>query len=96
MQYVYKYERGLIFHRIVYVGITNDLARRHREHLGEDRLFASSRLYYIRVPSRRRARKIESYLIRKYKPALNRAEKNGKPFNLIHMPFMWVRYKGGG
>ncbi len=93
MTYVYKYERGIIFHRVVYVGITNNLARRHSEHLAEHPYFQSSRLWYIKVRSRQKAKKIESYLIRKWKPPLNRAEIDARPFAMIHFPFIWKRYK---
>lgn len=95
MQYVYKYEKGFIFKTLVYVGITNDLDRRHREHLTEHRLFRQSKLYYFKVFTRKRAKKIESYLIRKYHPLLNKSEQDSKEFEMFHLPFIWRSFKEG-
>lgn len=95
MQYVYKYEKGFIFKTLVYVGITNDLDRRHREHLTEHRLFGTSKLYYIKVLTRKRAKKIESYLIRKYHPILNKSEQDSEAFEMFHLPFIWRSFKKG-
>lgn len=95
MQYVYKYETGFIFKKVIYVGITNDLDRRHREHLAEHRLFRQSKLYYFKVFTRKKAKKIESYLIRKYRPILNKAESTSAAFQMFHLPFIWRPFKEG-
>ena len=66
MEYVYKYEN--INNTVVYVGITNNLTRRIREHQ-EDKLgeIKKPTIYYFPVKYRGDADMLETYLIDYYK-----------------------------
>lgn len=70
MYYVYKYVQN---NQIVYIGITNNLDRRFKEHLKEDNL-KNSKIFYFSCNSKAVAENYEFFLINKYHPVFNTAK----------------------
>lgn len=99
MQYVYKYlnNRG----DVVYVGITNNMARRVKEHKS-DKLadIKNPMIYYFPVKHRGDAEMLETYLIGWYgtKKYYNTAKTRKGDFSFLDVveDFPWQRYEEDG
>lgn len=68
MNYIYKY---VYQNQIIYIGQTNNLKKRFREHSYENEIFKNSSLYYFQVNNQIAANAWEYFLINKYSPTLN-------------------------
>lgn len=97
MEYVYKYEN--INNTVVYVGITNNLTRRIREHQ-EDKLgeIKKPTIYYFPVKYRGDADMLETYLIDYYKTGkyynVAKTKKGDFSFFDICNRLPWALYEG--
>lgn len=69
MKTIYKYEKN---HNIIYIGQTNNLSRRNKEHIREKpEIFENTNLFYFNVNNEIAANAWEYFLINKYSPKYN-------------------------
>lgn len=89
--YIYKYVQG---NKIIYIGKTNDLKRRLREHSKENKFqnLKNFKIYYFECNNELEMNSFEYFLIIKYHPQLNQTFKNIKSTVLLKEP-KWFLYE---
>lgn len=90
--YIYKYVEN---NKPIYIGISNKLHNRVRQHKMEDKFQKHSKaeIFYAPMSSRQEAKAFETLLIGKYKPMLNISENNNTVlFCDINEPY-WIPYR---
>lgn len=99
MEYVYRYMHP--DYPYLYVGIAKDLSNRIASHDNNETdnidrkylpLLHESIVLYIEVATKHRAKYIESYLIDKYKPVANKAEKTDSICEFEISNIKWKKY----
>lgn len=96
--YVYKFEdsRG----KVLYIGKTNDIDRRMKEHFGGKGHIKgncykdTARVYYMQLNSDGDALLVEQYMIGKYNPVYNKLGKSKERVSIsLSLEEKWLLYK---
>ena len=90
MEYIYKYleKSG----KVIYVGITNSLEKRHREHKRDEWYKRNLKLFYYPLETRNDAEMLEAHFIALYKPKFNKAKTGWGKSSFVKNDLQWKEY----
>lgn len=94
MYYVYRYLDNN--ENPIYIGITNDLIARRRDHQRNSKWYSDNLIYqFLKVKNKYTAKTYEEYLINKDNPKENKASKNGYDVSEIefHFEHDWTDFR---